>query len=159
MATLLQEHLIHPLPQIAGVELGRVAKPAFAPDLVGGDFSDVMCIGEHHLALLIGDVAGKGIAAAGLTETVRSAVFARLVTDLSPASALEKANELLLATLPDEADFVTACLVVIDLRTGRAAVSSAGHPPPIVVSSESSVAPRPHLRLPSGQLPLDLSRA
>jgi PAS domain S-box-containing protein len=135
IATVLQENMIHPLPLVEGIELARVSQPAFAPDLVGGDFSDVMRMDDEHVGLLIGDVAGKGIQAAGLTETVRSAVFAYLATDRSPASVLDKTNRLLLKVLPAESAFVTACLVVVDLKTKTARVASAGHPPPLLVSS------------------------
>ena len=140
VAMMLQENLIHPLPSLEGVELGRVAKPAHAPDLVGGDFSDAMQLDDEHIALLIGDVAGKGIKAAGLTETVRSTVLAYLASEASPASVLDRTNRLLLKTLPPEVAFVTACLAVVDVNARTVRVASAGHPPPVVVSSSSCAA-------------------
>ena len=61
-----------PCPKVKGLELGRVLRAAHKAELVGGDFSDVFLVDEAHVAVLIGDVAGKGIRAAGLTETVRT---------------------------------------------------------------------------------------
>ena len=47
IATTLQENFIHPLPAVAGLELGVVAKTAYEPELVGGDFSDVFVRRRH----------------------------------------------------------------------------------------------------------------
>jgi PAS domain S-box-containing protein len=131
IATALQENFIRPLPVVPGLALGRVMRAAHKAELVGGDFSDVFLLDEQRVAVLIGDVAGKGIRAAGLTETVRTAVRAFATIDASPAFVLRKTNELLLrgGAPVGEAEFVTACLLVIDLRDGHVAHSSAGHPP------------------------------
>ena len=87
LARTLQEHLVHPLPVIEGIEFGRVSRSASAPALVGGDFSDVFAIDDSRVAVLIGDVAGKGIQAAGLTETVHTAVSSYALVEASPASS------------------------------------------------------------------------
>jgi PAS domain S-box-containing protein len=130
IATTLQENFLHELPKVAGVELGVISKPAFEPELVGGDFSDVFVVDDNHVAILIGDVAGKGVQAAGITETVRSTMRALAVVDSSPAFVLAKTNELLLRFDPDE-PHVTAFLAVLDPSTGRLGYASAGHPAPI----------------------------
>ena len=131
IATALQENFIRPIPNVPGLEFGRVLETAREAELIGGDFSDVFFVDEAHVAVLIGDVAGKGIRAAGRTETVRTAVRAFAMIDPSPAFVLRKTNELLLSGLepPGESEFVTACLIVVDLRNGHVAYSSAGHPP------------------------------
>jgi serine phosphatase RsbU (regulator of sigma subunit)/PAS domain-containing protein len=137
IATTLQENFIRPLPEIEGLELGRVAETAYAPELVGGDFSDVIAIDEHHVAILIGDVAGKGIGAAGLTGRVHSAVSAFALVDPSPDFILRKTNELLLSCGSHEG-FVTAFLLVVDLRSGDGVYACAGHPNPAVASRSAS---------------------
>ena len=130
IATTLQENFIRPLPDVKGLEIGMVMRAAHKAELVGGDFSDVFFVDETHVAVLVGDVAGKGIRAAGLTETVRTAVRAFAMIDASPAFVLRKTNELLLRGLIRAwgSDFVTACLVVVNLRTGHVSYGSAGHP-------------------------------
>jgi PAS domain S-box-containing protein len=132
IATALQENFIHPLPQIARLEIGRVLETAREAELIGGDFCDVFLVDEAHAAVLIGDVAGKGIGAAGHGETVRAAVRAFATIDSSPAFVLRKTNDLLLR-VPQMAvsEFVTASLAVIDLRSGQVTFSSAGHPPAV----------------------------
>ena len=130
IAQTLQENFLHEPPTVAGLELGVVAKTANEPELVGGDFSDVFVIDDTHIVVLIGDVAGKGVRAAGLTETVRSTVRALAAIDCSPAFVLTKANELLLRFDPDE-PHVTAFLAVLDPHTGHLSCASAGHPAPV----------------------------
>ena len=97
---------------------------------MGGDFSDVFVVDDTHVVVLIGDVAGKGVRAAGLTETVRSTVRAFAAIDSSPAFILAKTNELLLRFDPDE-PHVTAFCAVLDPHTGHLSYASAGHPAPV----------------------------
>ena len=130
IAQTLQENFIHELPVVAGLELGVVSKAATEPELVGGDFSDVFVVDESSVVVLIGDVAGKGVRAAGLTETVRSTVRALAAHDSSPASILARANELLLRFDPDE-PHVTAFCAVLDPNSGHLSYASAGHPSPV----------------------------
>ena len=75
-------------------------------------------------------MAGKGVRAAGMTETVRSTVRALAAIDPSPAFILGKTNELLLRYDPDEAHVTTFC-AVLDPHTGHLNYASAGHPAPV----------------------------
>jgi sigma-B regulation protein RsbU (phosphoserine phosphatase) len=136
IAVTLQENLIHPLPDVEGLELSVVGRTAYEPDLVGGDFSDVFLLDSGHVAVLIGDVAGKGIGAAGLAETVRSTVRAFSAVDSSPAFILRMTNQLLLRRDVGE-ELLTAFLVVLETFSGTATFASAAHPPPVHVSSGS----------------------
>jgi PAS domain S-box-containing protein len=136
IATTLQQSLMHPLPQIPGLELAMRSLPANQAELVGGDFSDVFFTEDGRVAVLIGDVAGKGVRAAGLTETVRSTVRAFSDIDSGPAFILRKTNELLQRHESGE-PHVTACLCLVDPATGHISVASAGHPAPIHLSSRS----------------------
>ena len=131
VARTLQEHLVHPLPLIEGIEFGRVSRSASSPAMVGGDFSDVFAVDDSRVAVLIGDVAGKGIQAAGLTETVHTAVSSYALVEASPGFVLGKTNELLLQRSGEGDYYVTAFLAIVDRRTGDVAYASAGHPPPV----------------------------
>ncbi len=135
IATALQENLVSPMPRVDGLAVGLVVQTAYAPELVGGDFSDVFLLDGSLVAVLIGDVAGKGIRAAGLTERVRSVVRAFATIDSSPAFILRKTNQLLLRRETPR-EFVTAFLLVLDTASGRATYSSAGHPPPVVCDAD-----------------------
>ena len=69
IAATLQENLIHPPPEVPGLDFAVRSLPARRPELVGGDFSDLFLLEDGRVVIVIGDVAGKGIRAAGLTET------------------------------------------------------------------------------------------
>ena len=136
IATTLQENLLHPVPQIPGLEVATCSLPANSAELVGGDFSDIFVLPDGKVAVLIGDVAGKGLRAAGLTETVRSMVRTLSSIDSAPAFVLGRTSELLLRYEPGESH-VTACLCLLDTRTGHVSVASAGHPAPIHLTASS----------------------
>jgi PAS domain S-box-containing protein len=133
IATTLQKNLMHRLPAVDGLELAEQLMMANEAELIGGDFCDAFLLPDGQVAVVIGDVAGKGIRAAGLTETVRSTMRAFAAIDATPAFILRKTNELLLHH--DLADsHVTAFLAVIDPRSGHLSAASAGHPPPVHLS-------------------------
>jgi PAS domain S-box-containing protein len=130
IAETLQENFLHELPDLPGLELGVVSGRAFASDLVGGDFSDAFALDEHHVVLLIGDVAGKGVRAAGHTESVRAKARAFATIDPSPAYILARINEVQLRFDPSD-PHVTAFCAVLDPHTGHLTYASAGHPAPV----------------------------
>ncbi len=137
IAATLQENLIHPPPEVPGLDFAVRSLPARRPELVGGDFSDLFLLEDGRVVIVIGDVAGKGIRAAGLTETVRSTVRAFASIDVAPSFILSKANEVLLRHEPGQ-PHVTALVCVLDPSSGEVILASAGHPPPVHVSATGS---------------------
>jgi PAS domain S-box-containing protein len=151
IATVLQENLVHPLPHVAGLELGAMSRPSLVPELVGGDFYDVFQLPDGLVVAVIGDVMGKGVKAAGLTETVRSTIRAFASIDWSPAFILRKTNDLLLAQGGGE-EIVTALLLTLDVASGHVSYASAGHPGPVRLSALSCELVEPAYGLPLGSL-------
>jgi PAS domain S-box-containing protein len=129
IATALQENFIHPLPVVPGLTLATVSATAAVPELVGGDFHDVFELPDGRVALLIGDVMGKGVSAAGLTATLRTAVRAIALTTSSPQQILPTVNQLLIREHSEQ--LATLLLLVVEVPTGQVLVGSAGHPPPV----------------------------
>ena len=99
---------------------------------MGGDLADVFQLPDGLVVALVADVMGKGIKAAGTTETIRSAARALALVSSSPQYILTQLNRLLLREEQDQ--FVSAVLAVLDPANGQCFVASAGHPPPILVS-------------------------
>jgi hypothetical protein len=130
IATTLQNSFIHPLPAIVGLDLAAFNAPAHRPELIGGDFRDVFQLPDGVVVALVGDVTGKGVQAAGLTETVRSALYATAHLSSSPEFVMSHVNRLLLG---DEMrnQMVTVCMVTLDLKSGLGSLVSAGHPPAV----------------------------
>jgi sigma-B regulation protein RsbU (phosphoserine phosphatase) len=113
---------------------------------VSGDYVDVVHNGQETI-VLVGDVAGKGVAAALLMSHL-NAIFRGLVgTDLPLNKMLEQANRMFCAAIPD-ASFAT--LVAARLKCdGSVEISNAGHVPPLCQNGRVT-------RLPSNGVPLGL---
>jgi len=138
IATTLQRSLLHPLPTIAGLDLAACSVPAYQPELVGGDFTDVFAARGGLVYALIGDVMGKGVAAAGLTETVRSAVRALALDGPPPNVVLAQTDRVVRKEQREQ--FVSAELLALDPASGRLRIASAGHPPAIHLSRKGATA-------------------
>jgi anti-sigma regulatory factor (Ser/Thr protein kinase) len=106
-----------------------------------------------EVVVLIGDVEGKGVKAAGLTETVRSAVHSLSFVAPSPRYVLNTLNRLLLAQKTEQ--YVTALLVVLDPVRGSGLMASAGHPAPLLLAQESAEYLEPLYGPPLGAFDVD----
>ena len=101
---------------------------------VGGDFYDVFYVGEDRLALVIGDVSGKGIPAALFMALSKITLQNCLRDTRDLAGSVEIANYALCAR--NEAEmFVTLWVGILDLNSGEIRYVSAGHNPPILLRS------------------------
>ncbi len=152
IALTLQDNFVHPLPIVNGLEFAVASETAYAPELVGGDFHDVFALPDGRVAIVIGDVEGKGVAAAGMTETVRTAIQSFALIEPSPDFVLAKTNELLIHRRHEEGQSVTVFLLVLDLTKSEAVYASAGHPPPVVVGASSCRSLDVSFGLPLGSL-------
>ena len=125
-ANIQQALLPRELPALVGFELAADCRSARQ---VGGDFYDVVRLGDQELLLVIADVMGKGIPAAMFAAILRSLV--RAVPELArqPAALLARLNRLLLAELSGVDMFITVQLVCCHGATADLAVASAGHCP------------------------------
>jgi serine phosphatase RsbU (regulator of sigma subunit)/anti-sigma regulatory factor (Ser/Thr protein kinase)/predicted ester cyclase len=97
---------------------------------VGGDFYDFLTLPDGRMGVIIGDVSGKGIAAALVmanTQSVLRAVARR--GNIAPGQVLAEANEVLYAYIPS-GTFVTCFYGVLDPKSGRLVYANAGHDPP-----------------------------
>jgi len=129
-----------PLPALAGYETGLLYAPALG-EPTGGDVYGAWMLPGGDIAVLVGDVAGKGVANAALSAMVRFFVEARSWDMRSPAAVLEQANAMLMGRLPPDT-FVTAFYGV--LSPGHLLWAGAGHLPPIHVSGPCVRTLEPH---------------
>ena len=93
---------------------------------VGGDLYDFFLIDDDHLALVIGDVSGKGVPAALFMMVARTLIHHVAMRETSPAKILRVVNEEICSRNPDEM-FVTVWLGVLEISTGRLVAANAGH--------------------------------
>lgn len=116
------------LPDIPGYEFYAYYKSA---QEVGGDYYDFVPLPRQRLAVLLGDVAGKGVAAALVMVKFSVEARACLLTEAEPAAAVSKLNALMSkAALADR--FVTLALAVLDPASHTIALVNAGHPSPLL---------------------------
>jgi serine phosphatase RsbU (regulator of sigma subunit) len=119
-----------------GLQISTRYVPAWTDALVGGDFYDVFGF-EGKVALVVGDVVGKGLAAASHMAEVKFALRAIVREHSHPARALARLNQYVTGFEPDvfraDQGLVAVLLVVIDTRTGGATVAAAGAEPPVLV--------------------------
>lgn len=121
-----QAFLPRDLPELAGWQVDRYYQPARA---VGGDFYDFLAFADGRLAIVIGDVSGKGIPAALLMTTTRTILRSVAQREASPGQVLEQANALLCPEMPPGM-FVTCLYAILDPPSGRLCYANAGHDQP-----------------------------
>ncbi|SEQ97084.1 ATP-binding SpoIIE family protein phosphatase [Actinokineospora terrae] len=134
MATELARSMLPTIPATPGLRVLSRYLPASTGAEVGGDWFDVISLPVGRTAFVIGDVAGRGVAAAAVMGQIRTAVRSYALLDLPPSEVLRNSSELAIAT-PD-ADFITCLYAVHDPADGTLTFSSAGHPPAVYVSPE-----------------------
>jgi len=137
---LLQRALFPPdVPDVEGFDVAWAYIPAYASLEIGGDFYDVFVTANGKLAVLIGDVSGKGIEAAAMASITRSTVHAFAYDASSPAEALKHANAVLSRPQIAFSQFITAFLLIIDNQEGKITYSSAGHPPALIRRADNTL--------------------
>ncbi len=99
---------------------------------VGGDWYDAIDLGAGRTALVIGDVAGRGIRAASLMGQLRAAVRAYARLDLPPAEVLEQLDGIVSELSANQ--LVTCIYGVYDPAMGELRYANAGHLPPLLVT-------------------------
>ncbi|GAB3435927.1 hypothetical protein GCM10027517_05360 [Phycicoccus ginsengisoli] len=157
-AELLQRTLLPPtLPQPDEVSVAARYEPVSEGTVAGGDFYDSFFLPDGRLALVIGDVAGRGVMAATVMGQVRAAIRGAALTDPRPGAvmlALDRVvtdlNALWPASLPLGSSgarpglsfggelFVTMLYGTIEPSTGDLVLASAGHPLPALLSGRSA---------------------
>ena len=94
---------------------------------VGGDLYDFFLIDDDHLALVIGDVSGKGVPAALFMMLSLSLIrYVARTQSLSPAKILQTVNQEICDHNPAEM-FVTVWLGILEISTGNMITANAGH--------------------------------
>jgi len=104
---------------------------------VGGDYYDVIRLGEYRSAVCIADVVGKGVGAALLMSNLQAAVRTLAPEIAEPRSFCERVNQTILAnTVPGK--FITFFYCVVDTDEQRIRYTNAGHTWPILGRADGS---------------------
>jgi serine phosphatase RsbU (regulator of sigma subunit) len=127
------QHALLPerLPEFAGLQVGARYVPAALGIDVGGDWYDVVAVGDGQVLVMIGDVSGHGLRAATTMASLRHAALAYAAQDPSPASVLALLSDFVNGGPHDY--FATMLCALIDVDAHRLTVASAGHMGPLLI--------------------------
>jgi len=149
LASTLQRSLLPPiLPDVPGLKIDAHYHAA-SPEEVGGDFYDVFPLADGRWAFFLGDVCGKGAAAAAVTSLTRYTLRSAAVYDPDPVVVLGNLNSVLV----QEHEVCTGTVVFgVLARDGdgfEVVLASGGHPPALLLERSGSAE---YLHTPGGQL-------
>jgi sigma-B regulation protein RsbU (phosphoserine phosphatase) len=152
-ATLQQTLLPPALVNVPGLDVAAHYHIA-STDKVGGDFYDLFPLAAGTWGLFLGDVCGKGAAAAAVTSLARYTLRAAAVYNPDPAAVLSNLNTVL--NHEYNGDDPRFCTVIFGLLTPdvdrggfRVTLASGGHPPALLMRADGSA---DYLPTPGGQL-------
>jgi serine phosphatase RsbU (regulator of sigma subunit) len=125
------------MPDIPGFGLAGAWHPARE---VAGDFYDIFPLAEGRWGIVIGDVAGKGTAAALYMAMVHSLILSGAVRHRSPAAVLREVNEMILRQ-SSSGILVSVFLGVLDPKEQTIQYANAGHNPPMMRRAPGTIEP------------------
>ena len=131
--TLQRSLLPDRLPDLPGLAVAARYLPAASEAEVGGDWYDVIPIAGGAVGLVMGDVAGKGLAGASMVGRLRSALRAYALEGHDGGRVVERLNRLLW-TEAEESQMATMLYLVVDPAASTVRWVNAGHPPPLVIT-------------------------
>ncbi|MER6189041.1 SpoIIE family protein phosphatase [Streptomyces cyaneofuscatus] len=150
-------------PDIPGMTVAARYVPTGGGLQVGGDWYDMIPLPNGRIALVIGDVQGHDVRAAGLMGQLRIALRAYASEGHRPDAVLARASRFLAGLTdayegvagddePSAPRFATCLYAEVDPETGTLDIARAGHPDPVVVSADGTAV----IRQTAGGLPLGI---
>ncbi|GHE44599.1 SpoIIE family protein phosphatase [Streptomyces capitiformicae] len=149
--TLQRSLLPERLPGAEAVDLAYRYLPAGSGDEIGGDWFDAIALSGGRVALVVGDVVGHGVHASATMGRLRTAVRTLADADFTPDELLTRLDDLVIRLDREEGpdarreaeeasgEVGATCLyAVYDPVAGRCDLARAGHPPPVLVTSDGT---------------------
>lgn len=135
LAGRVQRGIMPPVPAVPGYEFFVHYQPVYP---VGGDYYDFVRLAHDRLAIVVGDVAGKGVPAALMMAQFASETRHRIRLSPAPDAVAADLNGQLEEYELEEL-FITLCLGVLDLGLRRFTYCSAGHPLPLIRRADGRI--------------------
>ena len=126
--------LPQPLMSTDAVGVHTFYRSGRAMGLLGGDFFDVVQVGDDRLHVIVGDVCGHSVDEAALGVELRVAWRALVLAGVPDDHVLRSVEQVLMSERRAREVFATVATVSFDLKTNKATVRLAGHPPPVLLS-------------------------
>ncbi|HEV7375576.1 MAG TPA: SpoIIE family protein phosphatase [Pyrinomonadaceae bacterium] len=134
-------------PNVPGYELQGISFPCYE---IGGDYYDFIERADGRMIVTLGDVSGKGTAAALLMSSLHAAVHAQASSHSSLADTISAVNKYLAENIPSNR-FITLFYAELDPASGGVSFINAGHNPPLIVHAAGTTE-----NLSAGGLPLGI---
>lgn len=151
LATEIQQRFQPSAPPILeGYEFQGISFSCYE---IGGDYYDFIPTGDGKMLIALGDVSGKGTAAALLMSSLHAAIHGQVAAKTSLAQMVKSVNEYLAENTPSNR-FVTLFVAELDPQTGILNYINAGHNPPLIGRIDGSVKLLESGGFPLGILPM-----
>lgn len=139
-ATLQRTLLPATAPDIDGIDVGTAYRSAGDGSVVGGDFYDVFEIHGGTWGVTLGDVCGKGVAAAIITALARHTIRALAVRTAAPSDVLRGLHDAIVRS-PDTDGFCTALFLTARTEEGQVhlRLCAGGHHLPLAVRADGTI--------------------
>ena len=134
-------------PLVPGYEFQGISFPCYE---IGGDYYDFIQRDDGRLVIALGDVSGKGTAAALLMSSLHAAIHAQTGSHDTLVETISAVNRYLAENIPPNR-FVTLFYAELDPESGALSFLNAGHNPPLIIHAAGTVE-----QLASGGLPLGI---
>lgn len=134
-------------PQLGGYEFQGISFSCYE---IGGDYYDFIERHDGRMLIALGDVSGKGTAAALLMSSLHAAIHAQVSTESSLSDIVTSVNRYLADNTPANR-FVTLFVAELDPSTGKLSYINAGHNPPLIGRNDGRIE-----QLSSGGFPLGI---
>jgi serine phosphatase RsbU (regulator of sigma subunit) len=122
-------------PDVPGMDIAGSTLPCRT---VGGDYYDYLTFPDGRAAVLVGDVAGKGMPASLLVSSLQARVKVLFEDGDDLAQKVTRLNKHTVANCPGNR-FITFFIVVVNPATGELVYTNAGHNPPLLVRADGTV--------------------
>jgi sigma-B regulation protein RsbU (phosphoserine phosphatase) len=128
------------LPQNNPMESSlRIEAATIPAKEVGGDYYDYFSLNDHQLLLAIGDVTGKGVSAALMMATVKTALQMRLESTQNVSEIMTSLNKLVCEQAARSQQYMTLFLGIIDVQAKTLTYCNAGHNFPYRISIDTTL--------------------
>lgn len=131
--TLQRALLPKRMPEITGFDFASRYVPATQGTEVGGDWYSVVLIDDRRFTVVVGDVSGHGIAAAGSMASLRYTIRTLAGLGFAPDEILERTSKELEQDSEDQ--LATAVVGLVDSDARQISLASAGHLPPLLITN------------------------
>jgi len=151
-ASIQQKIIPVSLPAIDGYDIAGVNIPSKS---VGGDYYDCIPLADGRFALVIADVAGKGMPAALLVSSLHAYLAAYLESPIHLTDLARRLNKVIAHASTDD-KFITAFFALLNPSTGEIESLNAGHNPSYVMKKDGTLQELKVGGIPLGMIDMDL---